>query len=304
MVKGRSISAGRSAIKLLPAPLRHLVETEAARLKGRDWYFAFSAAEDFRRVLQAPPEDGKEDEEIDETVDMDEMEEEETLYRMMVGALIEKLGGPDKTCSDAHQAALYLRSARQDHQKASAFYEKKAGGPRAVQAEMNAYSEAHEDEIRESAGSYSVRGAKYEGQGAQSMEEVLEFWTAETSANFATGEPPGQFAVGLGADGSGMLFKSVGFEGSTEKKAFDELVNQQCTEQELNRQVRVDAAWMAPPAAESDPGDGPEGRDEIILVKVIEGEKMIANILRIDWSAPDGQPRLGPAERIDEDGGG
>ena len=292
MIKGRSISAGRSAGKLLPPPMRHLVETAAERVKDRAWYFAFSASQDFKRVFETSFEGMV-------APDKDEMEEAESLYRLMVGALIEKLGGPDKSCSEAHQTALYLRSARQDHQKAAALYEKKAGGRRAVQAEMDAWAAAHEEEIRELVGAYSVRTTKYAGQGPQSMPETLDFWSAKTAQDFADGHPPAHFAAGLGADGSGLLFKSDGFEGIAEKQAFDELVNHQCIEQGLDRQVRIDAAWMAKPGLDPEQAEGPEAHDEIFVVKVIEGEKMIANILRIEPAPPGGQPRLAPPERAD-----
>jgi hypothetical protein len=271
------------------------VEAAGERVKDRPWYFAFAATEDFRRVIETPPEDSADPEK-------DDMEEDETLYRMMVAALIENVGGADKTCSHAHQAALYLRSARKDHQKAAALFEKKAGGPRAVQAEMDAWSAAHEEEIRESAGAFTVRAAKYEGKGPQTMEESLEFWTNEASNEFSAGKPPSQFAVGMTDEGSGMLFKSEGFEGSIEKQAFDELVNQQCTEHDLSRQVRVDAAWIAKTGRDPEQAKGSDDQEEVILVKVIEGEKMIANILRIDWTAFDGQPRLSPPERVDGNG--
>ncbi len=297
MVKGRSKAVGKPANKLLPPQMRHIVETAAERAKGRAWFFAFSAAANFKRVFETPPEETTEPE-------VDEMEADETLYRTMVGALIEQLDGLDKTCSEAHQAALYLRSSRKDHQKAAALYEKKAGGPKAVQAEMDAWSAAHEDEIRESAGAYKVHGAKYDGNGPQSMEETLDFWTTEATVDFAAGEAPSQFAVAIGPDGSGMLLKSDGFEGIAEKQAFDELVNQQCEEHGLNRQVRVDAAWIAPSGQDPEKAGGPGAREEVILVKVIEGDKMIANIMRIDWTASDGQPTLSPAERVDHEDGG
>ena len=57
MAKGRSISADRSAHKLLPRKMQQLVGAAAERVRDRAWYFAFSAAQDFRRVLETPSED-------------------------------------------------------------------------------------------------------------------------------------------------------------------------------------------------------------------------------------------------------
>ncbi len=291
MIKGRSISAGRSAYKLLPPQLQPLVDTAAERVRDHAWYFAFSASQDFKRVFETSFEGM-----IDPA--KDEMEEAESLYRLMVAALIEKLDGPDKSCTEAHQTALYLRSARQDHQKAAALYEKKAGGPSAVQAEMDEWAKANAEEIGQVAGTFSVRTAKYAGNGPLSLEEILDFWTARTTDDFAKGDPPAHFAVGLDGDGSGMMFKSDGFEGIAEKQAFDELVNHQCTEQGLDRQVRIDAAWIAKPGIDPEQAEGPDAHDEIFLVKVIEGETMIANILRIDPGQEGGTPILGPPERV------
>ncbi len=294
MVKGRSISAGRSAYKMLPVQLQPLVDTATERVKDRAWYFALSASQDFKRIFEASFEGMVEP-------DAEEMEEAESLYLLMVAGLIEKLDGPDKLCTEANQAALYARSARKDHQKAAALYEKKAGGLASVQAEMDEWAKANAEEIAEVAGTYSVRTAQYAGQGAESMEQVLEYWTTRTAEDFANGQAPAHFAAGLGADGAGTMFKSDGFDGIAEKQAFDELVNHQCAEQKLGRQVRIDAAWIAKPGMDPDEAEGTEAHDEIFLIKVIEGDDMIANILRIQ-PGPGGKPSLAPPERVGSDG--
>ena len=284
-----TLPKGKFAYATLPLELRALIDGAVEAVKDKPWIAVYNTVKDFHGMAMASlGQDTPTDSEI-ETLDGN--------LKLMVTALLERLGANVKRCSDPFQAVVFNSSARKDHRRLARRYFKRAGGGEAVSAQMEAWAKEHSDELESFDTGMAAHGSEFEGDGPKSLEATLDEWIEKACERFDADGEVHPLAVGLGEDGSGLMLTTRPFGSDAKKQAFREMSTNQFDERGLTRIVSVGEAWLGP-VGPVQPSKSNERR-EVICVAVSEaGETMVAMIpIERDWRS--GRGILGEPEKAD-----
>jgi hypothetical protein len=217
--------------------------------------------------------------------------------RLMVAALLERLGTKVPSCSDPFQATVFNNSARKDHRRLARRYCKKAGGKEAVSAQMEAWAKEHSDELESVDTGMMIRGAEIEGDGPKSLDATLDEWIEKARETYQADGEVHPLAVGLDKDGSGLMFATQPFGSDAKKQAFRDFTTRLFNERGLTRIVSVREAWVSPIGLVQ-PSKSDERREAIFVAVFEEGETEMAFVeIERDWES--GRGILGKTEKAD-----
>ena len=289
-------SDNRRFYPTIPPDVRNLIDAMAQITKGKPWFAAYSAALDLREMIGEPAgsmtENGR--------------AAKEDNFRITVAALIERLNGPPRKCDDPFQAALYLQSARKDHWRAAKRYEKAAGGPAGAQRRMDEWADQHEDELDGLNTGVVIKGGNYEGGGPKTLRERLDEWTDRTRERFEADGKMVPLAAGFDHLGNGLILYMDAFHTKEATTAFLMNATQQLDERKFHQRLWVCEAWvgdMPNPLITASPMIAPsksEERKEAVLIYVSDGERVMANMLRIERDWQTGKARLLDPDYIED----
>ena len=281
-----TLPKNKSAYAMFPSEMRALIDGAVEAVREKPWAAVYHVVMDFRDMGKDSFRPAPTDEHI-ETINR--------TCRLMVTALLERLGTKAKPCSDSFQATVFMNSARKDHRRFAHRYCKKAGGEEAVSAKMEAWAKEHRDELETLDTGVMIRCGKIAGDGPKSLDATLDEWTEKARERFDTEGEVHPLAVGLDNDGSGLMLTTKPFDSVAKKRAFRQMAEQQFNECGLTRIVSVGEVWIGP-GGPVRPCKSNERR-EAIWVAVSEGGKTVAATIPIERDMETGRGILGEAEK-------
>lgn len=288
--RARLFPAGKQAFPTLPDQVKEIVAQA-----GEDcvsWHAAYLVAEDFKNMAMASATSGP--------LTKEEYASHRSLFGAMVAALIERMNGAPKNCTNPFQAALYNVSIRKDHLQAGKRYRQKAGGDDGHLAEMRQWVKDHPDKAARGTGGIALYATEYEGAGPQTMEETLEVWTRRAIEEFNTKGEIRPMAIGLRPDGSGVIFTNPGFRSEREINNFEQAAYAQFDELGCGRIVRLNEAWATESEDHTVSPSQSDDRKEIVFVTVSEDGSTIANVMPVERDWKTGRATLGPPDLTGE----
>lgn len=273
------LAAGQKAWDQVPDELKPVVESHADMAIGRPWIVAAWATENFQEMSS-------------------EIRGAEPFFRVLVAAMLERMGADLQTCAEPHQAMVYINSAYREAVESAERYTESQGGPEAVARLLQKWrveNKALRDALPCPLG---VKGGKLDDrQPCENLDALLTKWIGRAREQFDADGSVAPICVGVSDDGLGRFISPTHqFRNLDERRAFIESAQSFLAGGVFVMSIYISEAWATESAAPSVRPSQAENRKEIIFFLGSDGTEARTAMVPIERDWQTGEGSLGPTE--------